>query len=73
MYSLKSSSIPILEITSMICTKIEINLKYSCNKIISLHPCTTSRNLYLLESIVNINVALHDDRIVIENAIPDRN
>ena len=30
----------------MICTKIKINLKYSCNTIVSLHPCSTSRNLY---------------------------
>ena len=29
--------------------KIEKNLKYSCNKIVSLHPCSTSRNLSYIQ------------------------
>ena len=30
--------------------KIEINyVKYTCNKYVSLHPCSTSRNLYLVQ------------------------
>ena len=42
----------------MICKKIEINLKYSWNKIVSLHPCSTSRNLCITVAITASIVAV---------------
>ena len=32
----------------MICMKIEINIKYSCNKIVSIHPC----NLFIINHLI---------------------
>ena len=50
-----------LEIISMICIKIEINLKYSCNKIVSLYPCSTSRNLFFANIIIFMYLTIFEN------------